>query len=554
MEARYTRWAGVLDSNAMRSPMAMTGRLVGLCIWCAGAVGCGGSARPSATADGSRAEADAPGQVPSRPRDERRLDPRVNTDNVQARLSPYIDSIGAGFGPGHQASGFVTLSAGGDVIYERAFGHADVKADEDNASDTSFRIGAISAQFTAAAVLRLARDKKLRLEDPVGKFIPDYPAAGAAITVHQLLSHTSGLPNYLTVPGLAERRTQKLAPQELLALFWSEPLEFEPGTDFGYSDSDYVVLGIIIERVSGQSYAEHMREELFEPFDLDDTSVGSTGSADDAARGYKASESGQLEPVQGFDDSILYAAAGIRSTARDLLTWHDALQEGQVFDEKYEALSLRVVKNHYAYGWFVREQRGHTVVSHPGALEGFASEFSRIPDLDLAIVVLMNNASVDATRIADAALGIALGEKLEPLPKQTGVAVDASVPARITGTYRLSEAAAKQLEQRKIPKRALLAMRSVRVYQDGETLYFKPSGQAAVAMVATGRSSFVLVGGKAKIEVPLDPGDAPATRLLLEQGPLQVEFTRRARQRGKPETSEEDAEEDAETDAADLKP
>jgi CubicO group peptidase (beta-lactamase class C family) len=508
---------------------------------CAVALGCGGGARPSTTAASTQAE-EPERKEAARPRDERHLDKRVSVDNVRARLSPFIDSIGAGFGPGFRATGFVTLSAGGDVIYERAFGHADAKADEENGADTSFRIGAISSQFTAAAVLRLVQAGKLSLEDTIGKYIPDYPAAGAAITVHQLLSHTSGLPNYLTVPALGERRTQKLAPEELLSLFWGEPLEFEPGSDFGYSDSDYVVLGIIIEKVTGKSYAEHMREELFEPFDLDDTRVGSRGSASDVARGYKASASGQLDPVQGFDDSILYAAAGVRSTAEDLLAWHDALQEGRVFDEKHEALSLRIVKNHYAYGWFVREQHGVEVVSHPGALEGFVSEFIRVPALDLAIVVLINNSSVDATRLSEAAFGIALGDEIEPLPKETSVALDASVPGRITGTYRLSEDAAKRLEERKVPKRALLAMRSVRVFQEGNTLYFKPSGQAAVAMVATGRSSFVLVGGKAKIEVPLDPGDAPATRLLLEQGPLEVEFTRRARQRGKPETSEEDAE------------
>lgn len=523
----------------MRSPIAVTRSLLCLSLCAPWLASCGRSPRPSATADSTAPEVETVGEAP-RPRDERRLDERVSVDNVRARLSPFIESIGAGFGPGHRASGFVTLSAGGDVIYERGFGRADDKADEDNSADTSFRIGAISSQFTAAAVLRLAQAKKLSLQDPVGKFIPDYPAPGARITVHQLLSHTSGLPNYLSQPGLLERRARKHAPEELLASFWSEPLEFEPGADFGYSDSDYVVLGVIIERVSGQSYAEHMREALFEPFDLDDTSVGQKRSAADSARGYKASASGQLDVAQGFDDSILYAAAGIRSTAHDLLEWHDALQEGQVFDAAHEALSLRVVKNHYAHGWFVRQQLGHTVVSHPGALEGFACEFIRVPELDLAVVVLMNNSSVDATRLADAALGIALGDEIEPLPKESSVALDASVPGRIIGTYRLSEAAAKQLEQRKIPKRALLSMRSVRIYQEGNTLYFKPSGQAAVAMVATGRSSFVLVGGKAKIEVSLDPGDAPATRLVLEQGPLQVEFTRRARQRGKPETAEED--------------
>jgi CubicO group peptidase (beta-lactamase class C family) len=511
------------------------------------ALGCGGSTPPQpkqtrhTEAEAEPEEEDEADEPAARR--ERRLDPSISVDNLRERLSPYIDSIGAGFGAGHQPTGIVSVSAGGDVIYERALGRADVAADEANTDETSFRIGALTAQFTAAAVLRLVQAKKLALGDSISAFVPDYPAAGAGITVMQLLTHTSGLPNYLTKPVLLEKRSAAFTPRQLLEFFWNDPLEFEPGSDFGYSDSDYVVLGVIIEKVTGRSYAEHMQDDIIDRFDLDDTSVGATDSTDDVARGYSAGANGELEPVVGFHDSILYSAAAVRSTAHDLLAWHDALQEGEVFDSKREKLSLEVAKNHYACGWFVREQRGHRVVSHPGGVEGFVSELIRVPELDLAIIVLFNNSSLDAKSVADAAFGIALGEKIQPLPRQTSVAIDASIPARIVGTYRLSDAAAQELEKRKIPKRALLAMRSVRIYQEGDKLLFKPAGQAAVPMVATGRGSFVLVGGKAKIEVVLDPGDAPATRLLLEQGPLRVEFTRRARQRGKPEEPETSDEE-----------
>lgn len=514
------------------------------------ALGCGGSTPVEARRASVETERDDDGadeetDAEPAPRRERRLDPRVSVDNLRERLSPYLDSIGAGFGAGHRPSGMVSISAGGDVVYERALGRADLAADEANESDTSFRIGAITAQFTAAAVLRLVQAKKLSLSDSISRFFPDYPAAGASITVRQLLSHTSGLPSYLTKPALLDKRSSAFTPRQLIELFWTDPLEFEPGADFGYSDSNYVVLGAIIEKVTGKSYAEHMHDDIFDRFDLDDTSVGLGDDTDDVARGYSAAPDGGLEPAVGFHDTILYSAAGVRSTAEDLLAWHDALQDGEVFDSKREKQSLEVVKNHYALGWFVREQRGHTVVSHPGAVEGFVAELLRVPELDLCVVVLLNNSSVDAKSIADAAYGIALGEKIEPLPRQTSVALDPGVPARIIGTYRLSDAAARELEKRKIPKRALLAMRSVRVYQEGDKLLFKPSGQAPVPMVATGRGTFVLVGGKAKIEVPLDPGDAPATRLLLEQGPLHVEFTRRARQRGKPEEPERNDEEPA---------
>ena len=534
----------------MRARVRSTGSLVAL--WLCTALACGGGRSPAARSAGDGAsepeEVTDDGEPAPRPPRERSLDPRISVDNVEERLTKFIESIGAGLGPGARPSGFVALSAGGDDIYEHAFGHADIGAETENTDDTSFRIGAISAQFTASAILRLVQAKKLSLDDRIRKLLPDYPPVGASISVRQLLTHTSGLPNYLTRPELLARRGEQLTPRELLELFWSEPLDFAPGSDFGYSDSDYVVLGAIIERLTKQSYAEFMRREIFERFDLDDTSVGAPEEAEDAARGYQASNSGGLEPAVGFDDSILYAAAGIRSTAHDLLAWHDALAKGEVLGPELEKLSLSVGKSNYAAGWFVREQRGHTVVSHPGGLAGFSCDFARVPDLDLAIVVLMNNSSVDAATIADAALGIALGEKIEPRPRETSVALDASVPPRITGTYRLSEETAERLTQLKIPKRALYAMRSVRIYEEGGKLYFKPQGQAAVPMVATGKSSFVLVGGKAKIEVPLDPGEAPATRVLLEQGPLHAEFTRRARQRGKPEEAEttEDADKDAE--------
>jgi CubicO group peptidase (beta-lactamase class C family) len=482
---------------------------------------------------------------------ERRLDPRVSVDNlqarltpyiesigVQARLTPYIESIGAGFGVGYRATGFVSVSAGGDNIYEHGFGQADARAGKPNSEDTSFRVGAITKQFTAAAVLRLVGAGRLALTDDVGKHLPDYPGPGKSVTLHQLLSHTSGLPSYMNHPSLATRRSEAFTPAELLELFWNEPLEFTPGSDFRYSDSDYAVLGVIIERVSGQSYAEHMEKQLFEPFDLEHTVVGDAPDDADRAVGYSASETDGLSPAVGPHSSILYAAGGIRSSASDLLRWHDALTEGEVLEPAEAEVWVRPVQNQFAYGWFVREEHGLTVLSHGGAVEGFVSHFARVPELDLAIVVLSNNSSVDASPIANAALAAALGEKVEPREKGAKYSLDPSVPPRITGTYRLSDAAAEKLKERKIPKKALQAMRSVRIYEESQKLYFKPAGQSAVPMIATGPNRFVLLGGQAKIEVELDSGGSPATRLVLDQGPLSVEFTRRARVRGKPEEPE----------------
>lgn len=471
--------------------------------------------------------------------EERELDRRLAPDNIEKQLAPFIASVGAGFGAGYQPTGFVAISGAGEVLYVQGFGFRDHGAREPNTAETSFRIGAVSEPFTAAAVLRLSMQGKLSLDDPISRHLPEYPQPGASITLHQLLSHTSGLPNYLSDPALLERRSEPLSPRQLLERFWSAPLEFSPGSDFRYSDSNYVVLGAIIERAAGRSYAEHVRRDIFQRFGLKHTAVGDDAAGTELARGYSASSTGALEPARLIDASLLYSAAGVRSTARDLLRWHDALQTRSVLDAPHMDLMVRPVLGQFGYGWFVREEHGFTVLSHTGATPGYVTHFARVPELDLAIAVLINNSAVDALPIADAALRAALGQEVKPREKASALELDTALTSRITGTFRLNDAAAEELKRRKIPRQALQSMRSIRVYEEGGKLYFKPTGQAAVQMLPSGPSAFVLLGGKAKIEVPLDPDGAPATRLLLEQGPLKVEYTRRARVRGKPEEPEE---------------
>jgi CubicO group peptidase (beta-lactamase class C family) len=518
----------------MRPLISPPGFLVG-CSLISLLVGCG----PSSTSPSKGASTEVAWQrPPAPPRQARERDQRISADNLLSQLTPYIESIGAGFGPGYQPTGFVSVSAAGEAIYERGFGYADSAAERPNTADTSFRIGAITKQFTAAAILLLAAAGKLSLDDTIAQHVPEYPSVGAQITLHQLLSHTAGLPNYLTDAALLQRRSEALTPMQLLELFWNEPLEFAPGSDFRYSDSGYAVLGVIIERVTGKTYAEHMQRELFGPFGLEHTTLGDDLPGAELALGYSASETGELQLAQGFHSSILYAAAGIRSSAHDLLLWHDALQNGEVLPAAQEKALFTPVLNDYAYGWFVRESHGVKVVSHAGAVAGFVSHFARVPELDLAVVVLSNNSAVDANPIAEAALGAALGDKIEPRRKATSVALEPEVVQRMTGTYRLSDAAAAELKARKIPKQTLQAMRSIRLYEENAKLYFKASGQSAVPMTATGPASFVLLGGKAKIQVELDSNGSPATRLLLEQGPLRLEFTRRARVRGKKQEPE----------------
>lgn len=501
------------------------------------AAACGGSVQ-SAPPPGAAPAESGSAEAPAR---DRKLDARLDPDNLGAQLTPYVESIGAGFGPGYRASGFVAVSAAGQRLYERAFGHADHEAETENTADTLFRVGGITKQFTAAATLLLAASGKIELGAPVVRYLPEYPGPGANVTLHQLLSQTAGLPDYMSDRTLRQPAAQPNAAvagkktSELLELFWNLPLEFEPGSSYRYGESGYAVLGAIIESVSGQSYSEHMQRAVFDRFGLAHTTAGAPPDGAEIARGYTAGGDGGLALARSVDPSVLFAGAGVSSSASDLLAWHDALQTGRVLSGELEAAFYRPVQGRHAYGWFIDESRGVRVLRHGGNLDGFAAQYARVPELDLAIAVLCNNSSIDASAIFDAALRAALGEQVPPLEAGKGIPVDPSIPPRITGIYRLSDSSAEELKQRRIPKKALQAMLSVRIYDENGTLYFRPVGQSAVPMIATGPGRFILLGGKAKIEVRLDPDDAPATVLELEQGPLRAEFTRRARVRGKPE-------------------
>jgi hypothetical protein len=222
-----------------------------------------------------------------------------------------------------------------------------------------------------------------------------------------------------------------------------------------------------------------------------------------------------------------------------LLRWSEVLRSGHALSDNSKRLLETEVRNNHAYGWFVRQRQGIDTVAHAGAVGGFVSSLIRAPTLDLTIIVLSNNSAFDAAPLAEVALRCALGQRIAPRKQNEAIALDPEVAARIVGTYQLSEAAIAELKRRKIRKKALGAMRSIRLYEQAGRLFFKPIGQSAVVMTSTATAHFVLMGGKASIDIPLGPDDSEATRLVLRQGPLELEYTRKARVRGKQKPAEE---------------
>ena len=292
--------------------------------------------------------------------------------------------------------GTVLVADGGEGVYERGVGEADRSWGVPNAPDTRFRIASLTKQFTAALVLQLAEAGAVDLDAPVTRILPGYPAAqGDRVTVHHLLSQTSGIPEHLGLPGFDDLKRRPVAPDSFLAVFSGLPLDFEPGSRFAYSNSNYFLLGVLIEHVTGQTFAEALRERLLSPLGLDDTGYDDGATViDRMASGYARVGAG-VEHAQYVGPSVPYAAGMMYSTARDLAAWTRALHRGDPF-ERAETLArmLTPVHDGYAYGLGVSMlpvgASPVRAVGHSGGLFGFSTFLVHFPDEDRTVVALAN--------------------------------------------------------------------------------------------------------------------------------------------------------------------
>ncbi|MBN9380406.1 MAG: serine hydrolase [Chitinophagaceae bacterium] len=328
----------------------------------------------------------------------------LNYKNALARqLSKYkkepavrIDSILSFYYHKGQFNGTALVKYQGKVIYSKGFGLADNKRVFPNTAETQFRIGSTSKQFTAMLIMQLVNEGKLSVEDTAGRFIPGY--RNGMVTIQQLLTHQSGIPEYLAGKNLAAFLTRKYSLDELVTRFCSDSLDFEPGTKMDYSNSGFVVLADIIEKITGKKYADVLAEKIFTPLGMTHSYFGKEGQ--DTTRlaiGYMFDE-----PEIGYPVQNLAGAGGITSTAEDLLLWHNALSANTLLPkEKMDELFKPRVQwdewgAYYGYGWMIDRlqfevSKKHTIQYHPGTEEGFYDMLVRQPDKDIFIILLSNH-------------------------------------------------------------------------------------------------------------------------------------------------------------------
>ncbi len=335
----------------------------------------------------------------------------------EATLQSRVDALAEEYLTRPGAAGLsIGLARSGSIMVAKGYGLADLEFDVPADSQTMFRIGSVTKQFTAAAIMQLIERGKLSLDDNLHQHLPDYPTQGHTVTIRNLLNHTSGIKSYT---DLADewKSIQPLerTHDELLALVRDKAFDFVPGEKWHYNNTAYYMLGMIIEKVSGGSYAEFMSKEVFVPLQLHRTCYDSNSDLiKNRAQGY-ALVNGQVVNDRPLGMSQPGAAGALLSTGEDLVTWSMALTSAQVVTP--ESFKLMITPTvlpdgqdaHYGFGLAIDEFEGHRRVQHGGGIFGFNSMLLWLPDDDLHIAVISNGEAVPSARIADRIAHAALG-------------------------------------------------------------------------------------------------------------------------------------------------
>jgi CubicO group peptidase (beta-lactamase class C family) len=321
-------------------------------------------------------------------------------------LESKIDSIVGTFLAQELAPSYaVGIRVGEGFVLTRGYGLAGAENEVPAKPETVYRIASLTKQFTAVAILQLVERGLLRLEDDLEDYLPAFRAAGNQVTIHHLLTHTSGVRNYTGLPAFQEKARLDLSHDDLVALIEAEPLDFVPGEAQRYSNSGYFLLGMIIEAVSGQAYAEYLEENIFNPLGM--TESGYCNSRDlirNRARGYsrEGQELVNAEPISMVNP---FSAGGLCSTVEDLLTWQDALNRRQVLSEdSFQKMTRPATlddgtETPFGYGVVVTEFDGYQKYAFRGGISGFGSALTYTPELDLTIAVLTNSDEADPVEL-----------------------------------------------------------------------------------------------------------------------------------------------------------
>lgn len=310
--------------------------------------------------------------------------------DIPARLDTLLQAYTAQ----NKFNGTVLVSKGGVVLLDKGYGYRNVANHIPHDKTSVFQIGSVTKQFTTAIILKLQAEKKLNAQDHISKYFPKYPK-GDSITIENLMLHTSGIYNYTNDGMFMKNEVTKPASKEkLMPMFQDKPLDFSPGTKWSYSNSAYLLLGYIIESVTKKHYEQVVHDYIFTPLKMTHSGFDFTHlQSKEKSTGYFAVNEKDTLTAPIVDSSVSFAAGAIYSTTDDLLRWHQGLLNNVVLTSAQQEKAYTPVKNKYGYGWMIDSVYGKRVLTHGGGIHGFTSNFSRLPEDDICIVLLSNTSS-----------------------------------------------------------------------------------------------------------------------------------------------------------------
>jgi CubicO group peptidase (beta-lactamase class C family) len=429
-----------------------------------------------------------------------------------AATKTRLEQIANSYTPNDAFMGTVLVVEGDRVLLDKGYGMASLEWQLPNVPEAKFRLGSLTKQFTATLVLLLQQDGKLNINDPVSKYLSDSPPAWAKITLANLLGHTSGIPNFTSFKEFQAWSMNSHTPAEEIAFFRDKPLDFEPGSKFDYSNSNFIMLGVVIEKVSGKKYGDLLHERIFEPLGMNDSGLDRDELVlPRRAVGYRPGAHG-IEVARSESMTIPWSAGSIYSTTSDLLKWEHGLFGGKILNAESLKLMTTPGKGNYGLGVFIENHDGVQVVSHGGGIEGFNTHLAYAPEKQIAVVVLSNvNGGAPGSmggQLMDTVLGkpVVLASERKPAP------ISKEELAKFVGVYDLA------------------ATFSLTIAIAGDHLTGQGTGQPAIDMmyqgVKDGHPTFFIAPVSAEIEFVPDASGAIGS-LILHQGGQNIQGKKR---------------------------
>jgi CubicO group peptidase (beta-lactamase class C family) len=416
-----------------------------------------------------------------------------------AQDASRMDQVVQSYVTGNHFMGAVLVAKGDQVVLSKGYGSANLEWNIPNTPSTKFRLGSMTKQFTATSILLLEERGKLKTDDPVKKYIADAPPAWDKITIYNLLTHTSGIPNFTSFPDYQATEALPTTAEKTVARFRDKPLDFEPGSKFSYSNSGYVLLGYLVEKISGESYDKFLQENIFGPLQMKDS--GYDSNSDVIARrasGYAPGRSGGLANAGFVNMTVPGGAGGLYSTIEDLLKWEHGLYGGKVLSTASLQKMTTPFQSDYAFGVIVRTEQGRKQIWHNGGIKGFNTSMAYYPDSKVIVAVLANVNGITPDVMLLQLAAVAHGQAVQLPSEHQEITLAPEILPRYVGVYAMGPGVNMNI-----------------TLADGQ-LISQMTGQGKLPLFAESQTMFFPKAVNAQIEFPKDE-TGPASQMIFHQ-------------------------------------